>query len=148
VITYRICHPDYAHDLSGTGASLHGARWNPRGLPVLYTAETSSLAILEFLVYVQGVLGNMSYKLLTLDIGGVPIETLRGLPANWPEDEVWSRSAGGDWLLSKRSVGLRVPSVHNPLECNILLNPRHPDFNPKLVRSDWYWYDGRLINRP
>jgi len=145
VIVYRLCHPDYAHDLSGTGASLNGARWNPRGLPVLYTSASSSLAILEFLVHIRGVKGNMSYKLLSIDTGDAAIETLGTLPDNWMNDESFTRKVGEEWLLSKRSVGLQIPSVHNPLEKNVLLNPRHAVFNPRITRSDYYWFDGRLM---
>jgi RES domain-containing protein len=148
VTVYRICHPDYAHDLSGIGASLHGARWNPRGIPVLYTAETSSLAILEFLVYVRGVGGNMSYRLLTIDIGEAEIGHPDQLPSDWSVNMERTQVIGQEWLLAKRTVGLRVPSVHNPLEHNVLLNPRHPAFSPTVVRADWYWYDGRLIQKP
>jgi RES domain-containing protein len=147
LIVYRICHPDYAHDLSGTGAALHGARWNPTGMPMLYTAETSSLAILEFLVHIKGVKGNMSYKLLSIDTRSGLVETLSPLPADWSNDPNKTVEIGEEWLRSKRSLGLRVPSVHNPLECNILLNPRHPNYQPVVVRSDWYWYDGRLIQQ-
>lgn len=147
MIVYRLCHPDYAHDLSDTGASLNGARWNPRGLPVLYTSESSSLAILEFLVHINGVRGNLSYKLLTIETGDSAVEHVGALPDNWMTDEIISRKIGEEWLLSKRSVGLRIPSVHNPLEHNVLLNPRHADFNPRVVRSDYYWFDGRLIQQ-
>ena len=48
MIVYRIGssrHP--AND--GTGASLYPGRWNPRGVPVIYTAQNSSLCALEIL---------------------------------------------------------------------------------------------------
>jgi len=145
LIVYRIAHPDYAHDLSGYGASLYGARWNERGCPALYCAETSSLAILEFLVHIKGISGNVAYKLLTIDLTNDDVENVEILPDGWADDLNLTSSIGTSWLKSLKSVGLRVPSVHNPLESNILLNPRHPDFKPEISRADWYWYDGRLV---
>ncbi|MEQ9232046.1 MAG: RES family NAD+ phosphorylase [Cyclobacteriaceae bacterium] len=145
MIVYRICHPDYAHDLSGYGSSINGARWNERGFPVLYTATTSSLTILEFLVHIRGIKGNISYKLLTIDMNSMDVIEPSGLNRHWVDDQKPTQRIGTEWLKSKGSIGLKVPSAHNPLECNILWNPRHPKFNPQIVRSDYYWYDGRLI---
>ena len=34
----------------GEGARLFGGRWNRRGTPIIYTAESLSLAMLEILV--------------------------------------------------------------------------------------------------
>ena len=142
---YRIVNPDYAHDLSGIGASLFGGRWNESGLAMLYTAESSSLAILEFLVHLKGVKGNLKYKLLTVDLNSDDIIDVSQLTTNWAQEMKLTQDIGTKWIKSQSSLGLRVPSVHNPLESNILFNPRHSDFAPKIDRSDWYWYDGRLI---
>jgi len=145
LIVYRIVNPDYAHDLSGIGASLYGGRWNQTGHPLLYTAETSSLAILEFLVHLKGVKGNLKYKLLTIDLNSNDIADVNSLPKNWTNEMSLTQDVGTKWIKSMSSVGLRVPSIHNPLESNILVNPRHEGFNPKIERSGWYWFDGRLI---
>ena len=45
---YRICHVCYLEDLRGLGASYRdGARWNEPGFPIVYFAETPSVAMLE-----------------------------------------------------------------------------------------------------
>ena len=45
---YRICHVRYLEDLRGLGASYRdGARWNEPGFPIVYFAETPSVAMLE-----------------------------------------------------------------------------------------------------
>ena len=53
MIVYRIAKKEYIEDLSGNGAKRTCGRWNPKGIPVLYCASTSSLAILEKLVSVD-----------------------------------------------------------------------------------------------
>ena len=40
---YRIAQKAFINDLSGEGARLFGGRWNRRGIPLLYTAESRSL---------------------------------------------------------------------------------------------------------
>ena len=45
---YRIAAARFIRDLSGEGARLAGGRWNPKGMPVLYTADSAALALLEF----------------------------------------------------------------------------------------------------
>src|SRR5213592_1938655 len=40
--------------LDGTGAMLHGARWNSPGRRIIYAAETYAGALLEILVHASG----------------------------------------------------------------------------------------------
>ena len=46
---FRLSSGRYSSD-AGVGAALHGGRWNPRGVEVVYAAATVSLAALEVLV--------------------------------------------------------------------------------------------------
>jgi RES domain-containing protein len=47
-LLYRALNPIYARDpLSGEGARKHGGRFNPRGMPALYTAQSVMTAIRE-----------------------------------------------------------------------------------------------------
>jgi len=47
---YRLHSSRYPAN-NGRGAALHGGRWNPQGLEVIYTAQSRSLAALEVLVH-------------------------------------------------------------------------------------------------
>jgi len=52
VILYRIAKTRHIYDLTGAGARLYGGRWNHKGIGMIYTSETRSLASLEFLVHI------------------------------------------------------------------------------------------------
>ena len=50
MLVYRLVRRPYASQLDGYGAALFGGRWNSVGLPVIYTAQHRSLAVLEYRV--------------------------------------------------------------------------------------------------
>ena len=68
VQVYRITSTRYSRDLSGTGARLHGGRWNPKGISVVYSAESRALATVEYLVHVPLSLVPRDLSLVTLHI--------------------------------------------------------------------------------
>ena len=50
-VVWRITTARFAASaFSGEGARRYGGRWNPRGTPLIYTAESRALALLEMLV--------------------------------------------------------------------------------------------------
>ena len=59
-----------------------------------------------------------------------------------------SRAYGDGWLLSKRTPVLVVPSVVARPDCNVLINPTHPDFR-KITHSkpEPVVWDRRLFHR-
>src|SRR5271170_3027317 len=68
---------DMRHTIfDGTGAMLHGARWNSPGRRVIYAAETYAGALLEMLVHGSGsVPGNQGFIEITIP-SGVPVEVV------------------------------------------------------------------------
>ncbi len=52
MIVYRIAKTKYINDFSGSGARLYGGRWNHKGVGIIYTSGTRSLATVEYLVHV------------------------------------------------------------------------------------------------
>lgn len=71
------------------------------------------------------------------------------LPGNWSSDHGHSRPIGMNWLESKRSVAMVVPSVAIPRELNILLNPNHPEFKTQvsLAGVEPFFFDPRLFKK-
>src|SRR5258707_6339218 len=49
---YRVVRRKYA-DLTGQGARLYGGRFNPPGIPAVYSSKNIALALLEILVHVD-----------------------------------------------------------------------------------------------
>jgi len=120
---------------SGEGARLYGGRWNPKGVPLIYTAESRALAMLEMLVQDEPLHARYVVIPATLP-DGMAIERIdpARLPPDWrtPRRLEDTRAIGGAWAGSKRTVVLAVPSAVLPEETNYLLNWLHPEF--KRVR--------------
>ncbi|NDC41356.1 MAG: RES domain-containing protein [Chitinophagia bacterium] len=55
MLVYRIAKCLFIGDLSGRGAALYGGSWNNRGIPMLYTAGSISLATLEVVVHLKNI---------------------------------------------------------------------------------------------
>ena len=151
MIIYRLAKQYFLEDLSGDGAKQSGGRWNQKGSPVLYTAQNSSLAILETLVHVD-----LDLIPKDLFVGEIEVEldekldiqVIQELPKNWnhyPSPD-FLKEIGEAWLAEGKSLLLQVPSAVNPLEHNFLVNPEHKKFDQvRLKQSYPFQYDGRLI---
>jgi RES domain-containing protein len=127
---WRIDRKSYrATAFTGEGARLYGGRWNSAGVPVIYTAEHKSLAMLEILVHLRKV---KDYELYSVKFDESLVQELaiQNLPANWDVEPPTSdtQELGDSWVMSASSAVLSVPSVVVPEERNYILNPRHPDF--------------------
>jgi RES domain-containing protein len=116
---------------SGEGARLYGGRWNPKGVPMVYTSGTQSLAMLEMLVQDEPL--RARYVILPATLPkGMKIEriTPERLPAGWRDFAAREQlqAIGADWARRRSSAVLAVPSAVIPSEANYLLNPLHPSF--------------------
>ena len=118
--------------LDGTGARLHGGRWNSPGSSVIYAAETYAGAILELLVHANLNRLPHTQAVLTIEIpGDLAVERLAAseLPGWDAPNQAVSRAFGDRWLEEARTAVLVVPSlVTQGREDNILLNPAHPEY--------------------
>ena len=116
---------------SGEGARLYGGRWNRKGVPLVYTSATQSLAMLEMLVQDQPLRARYMAIPATLPTG-VRIDRITPdeLPGDWRSLEAREhlQALGSDWAKGNSAAVLAVPSAVIPSESNYLLNPLHPSF--------------------
>lgn len=147
---WRITTARFARSaFSGEGARLYGGRWNPKGVPMVYTAANQSLAMLEMLVQDQPL--RARYIMIEARIpSGATIDrvSVNDLPSDWREIGARDKlqRIGGEWAKRRSAAVLAVPSAIVPAESNYLLNPLHPDFKRiKIGKPDTVETDLRLI---
>lgn len=148
--------PTYeAHDLSGKGAEKDGGRWNPPGLPVVYSSQTRALACLETVVHLNAGGLPLNRYLVQIDVppdlwSKAEVLEPSALPIGWdaePPGKV-SIDIGSNWLKAKSSALLFLPSIIVPEEQNVLINPQHPDADAITATKVRKWtYDPRLTKK-
>lgn len=153
MIVYRFAHQKFANELSGTGARLKGGRWNPVGLPVIYTSESISLALLEVLANALTLEELQMIRLMEIEIPATATAEyqdvkLQSLKKDWYHDVDYTQWMGQEILKTKKSLLFRCPSAIIHKEHNYLINPLHPDFKKiKLNSSADFYFDERLFKR-
>lgn len=122
-----------ATDLSGRGAASFPGRWNDTGLPVVYSASTLALAVLETAAHVDDAGLPLNRFVLQIDVPDKVWQQRQSLdvttlPLTWSAIPAGSSSIkiGSEWLMSQASAVLLVPSVIVPEEFVALINPLHP----------------------
>ena len=117
----------------GEGARIAGGRWNSVGNPVVYTAATTSLGLLELLVHSSKTRLLPFYLVIPAIFDERRVEKVdrAQFPKDWRSYPLprGTQEIGDQWLASGRSCILEVPSVIVPHESNFMLNPNHPDFS-------------------
>jgi RES domain-containing protein len=149
VRVYRIARVRYAA-LDGEGARLVGGRWNSVGVPVVYTALTRALAVLESLVHADPDLVPPDLTTFEIDVpDGLAEETVDrdALPADWRRPgHLRCVELGDTWFRRGGTPLLRVPSAVVPEEMNLLINPRHRDAaRVEVISSAPFAFDARLL---
>ena len=135
--------------LDGEAARSAGGRWNSPGSAAVYTASSLPLGALEVLVHLPRESTLAKFVSISVDFDEELVTTLKAaLPADWRDypAPVSTMTIGDEWLRSKASPVLRVPSVISPDESNFLLDPAHADFGKlSMGRPQDFWFDPRLI---
>jgi RES domain-containing protein len=141
--------------LSGKGAELTGGRWNPLGMPVVYTSLSVELASLEYLVhYFEGFPNSKLPELLvaSIEISDQDILTIEPdfLPKNWRNNPAPRalQSVSNQWFKNKKYLALQLPtavhSMQTELSYNVLLNPLHERLNDGLITQiEPFYFDSR-----
>lgn len=149
MVAWRVCKARFP-PFDGTGAMLRGARWNSRGRPVVYAADTFAGALLEILAHAlrpRTLPG--PHHAVRIEVPDALVETLdpAAIPGWEAKGSPQARAFGDRWLEEARSAALVVPAVPcRPVGTNVLVNPEHPDAGRIVVSEpfDVPW-DERLF---
>jgi RES domain-containing protein len=135
---WRLSKKRYAEAaFTGRGPHIFGGRWNPVGVPVVYSSLSLSLAVLEVFVPMTAQDDPEDYVSVAVDLGIEHSEAERvdvgRLLSDWRlVKHPALQLLGEEWARSMRSLVLLVPSVVVEEEWNAVINPLHPDAR-KLV---------------
>src|SRR3954467_3519520 len=152
---WRLAPPEFHAKLDGEGARLFGGRWNSPGLRALYTSSHLSLSVLETYVNIPLVLRTSLPVFQAVRIS-IPdhARAMRISPAQLaellrtPDPLAASRSAGDDWIRSRDTLVLQVPSILVSEEDNLIVNPDHPEARDvRIVSTRAFHFDPRLAVR-
>ncbi len=153
MIVYRLSKQAYINDLSGYGAEKTGGRWNSKGIPMLYTAASRALAVVEIAVHVPFGIIPIDYYLATIEIPdkvSIPRVEITDLPPNWNTNPFikTTQLIGDGFIKNNKHLMVQVPSATVSGDHNYLINPRHPDFKNVRIRSiDAFEFDSRLFKK-
>jgi len=149
---FRISRGKYATPLSGEGAAKYGARWNPVGIALIYTAQNRSLAMAEVAVHLTLATLPDDYMILTIDIpDDIKIKQLTetDLPEDWQAfpHPFSTQDIGREFVTENEFCVLVLPSVVVQGDYNVLINPNHIDFTKiKITSIDKFPFDKRIFN--
>lgn len=147
---YRICRRQSAA-FDGEGARRQSGRWNHDGTPVVYTAGSLALAVLEVLAHTDASLLPSDLVYVAAEIpASVKITryTLQDMPSDWQQSPAptTTKDFGQQWVQAAKTAVLAVPSTLVPIETNYLLNPAHRDFKKIRLQARLdFVFDPRLL---
>jgi RES domain-containing protein len=135
-------------DLSGEGARLYGGRYNPKGIPAVYAAQSISLAALEVLVHLEKSEIPDDYVAMGIELGDQQVQSLSVEAAK--RIEGFASGQGTSIEVFQREFYtqpvLRVPSVIIPREHNYILLPAAEEFNAGILWVEPFRFDQRLFS--
>lgn len=147
MMLYRIASRTHIRDMSGTGSMLFGGRWNMKGVRMLYTSQSVSLAMLEVLANLSSPHISRNLHLAEIHFPDHLAIQECDLPDHWSSFPFsqGTISLGTDFIKSG-GLCLKVPSALVPSEYNYLLNPLHADFDAvKILDTRPVVIDQRLV---
>lgn len=148
---FRLAREKHATPLSGKGAAKYGARWNPVGIELIYTAQNRSLAMAEVAVHLTLATLPDDYMMLTIDIpDDIKVKQLTeaNLPADWQAfpHPASTQDIGRDFVVENEYCALLIPSAVTQGDYNVLINPNHLDFSKITITNiDKFPFDKRIF---
>ncbi|MDZ7650272.1 MAG: RES family NAD+ phosphorylase [Cytophagales bacterium] len=136
---FRIIQKKYSGSPLGYGTG--GARWNARGVPMIYAGSSVSIITSEFLSIKGGAVVEEEWSLVSYSISSDPpfLDTT-SLPVDWDSRPypLSTQEFGRTWARRATSVCLKVPSSRillkaYPKEHNLLINPLHPNLHNEVT---------------
>lgn len=151
MIVYRLANKKHSKDLFGIGAEITGGRWNFKGTRVLYTADSRALCTASIAVHTPIGVMPKDYYLITIDIPDYPNVlqiNSQDLPSDWrkfPYSRL-TQDLGDNFIKENEVLYIKVPSAVVQGDFNILINPRHIDFNKvSIIKIEKFDFDERLF---
>ena len=150
MLVYRIDKKKYKDTFPPKGSIYSEGRWNTKGMFVVYTSESVSLAKLEVLANSGSKIPkNRILRIFDIDDSSPLIQiTTKDLPKDWQSIPYPNRlsSIMKDIIDSGAYVGAIVPSAQSPRDNNILLFPEFKDFKKYVreIESEDEYFDPRL----
>lgn len=156
MILYRLSKWSYITNAYAGEGGMHSAgRWNPLGVRMAYASSSRPLALLELLVRIPAndlQKMNQLYATCPAELPSdlaLDLSSIAALPSNWRDVPPPSstRELGRDWIASKASLALIVPSVLVPTENNYLVDPAHPAYAQlRLLPPEPLSLDSRVLS--
>jgi RES domain-containing protein len=125
MIVYRCSTLKWSKDLSGTGASMYGGRWNNPGTFLLYTAENNILAALEIAIRIPLEQIGKDYVMIPLEVPDDADVFTPKLSKSWYKEPEVTHAAGDAFVKANTHLLMKVPSALISDAFNYLINPRH-----------------------
>jgi RES domain-containing protein len=148
---FRLAREKHALPLSGIGAAMYGARWNPIGIELIYTAQNRSLAMAEVAVHLTLATLPDDYVMLTINIPTtLKIKRIKedSLPLGWQEfpHPLATQNVGRDFVLENKYCVLQIPSAVTKGDYNLLINPNHKEFSKITIKAiEKFPFDRRIL---
>jgi hypothetical protein len=141
VTTYRVVRRPYA-GLNGEGARRYGGRFNPPGVPAVYTSQSIALALLEILVHIDKSEVPADYVVMAISFSGRQV--CRRPVANLIGANHFTISRFKESFY--RWPVFRVPWVIVSREYNFVLLPEAVGFAATVQRIELLSFDNRLFS--
>ncbi len=137
--------------LDGIGGLRTSARWHTIGRRIVYCAPNPATALVEVLVHIEIDVTDLPDTLQYFEIEAPETMSTRTIDVdvlgrNWQKNDIATQGVGDEWLRSRQTALLRVPSVIVPATWNTLINPQHPESAElRLIRVYRHRIDTRLL---
>ena len=111
---------------------MFGQRWNPVGLPAIYTGTSFAIALLEILVHANRKSPPSAARFVEAvvpdDVSREEFDPALHPGGNEAHDTAIAPAFGRHWIRDRRTALLFVPSVvTGGRDLNVVVNPDHPE---------------------